>query len=953
MPFAGSVTFVLTDVEGSTRLWERCPEAMRQALPRHDALAAEHFARFGGTIIKSRGEGDSLFCVFADAGDAVRAALALQCAMHAEAWPGGAALRIRVGVHTGPAESRDGDYYGATVNRCARLRAIGHGGQTLLSRAARDAVSDRLPAGASVKDLGTHRLKDLLQPEHVFQVVMPPLPDEFPPLRSLQSFANNLPVQLTTFIGRARELQAVAEGLTACRLRTLTGPGGCGKTRLAVQLAAEHVADFADGVWLVDLAAVVDEGLVTQTVAAVLGVRPEPQRPLSDTLAQHLASRQVLLLLDNCEHVLGACATMVAALLAQSPELRVLATSREPLGIAGESVWPVPSLDAPEPAGPVGVEHAASFDAVRLFVDRAVQARPDFALREDNADALARICWRLDGIPLAIELAAARVRLMSPRQILDRLEDRFRLLTGGSRTARPRQQTLRALIDWSYDLLSGSERTLLHRLAVFVGGWSLEASQQVCADEDLGSWEILDLLGHLVDKSLVQFEEGAGEARYRLLETMRQYALEKLEAASGADLLRERHSTFYLAVARAGADLLRALGESAASGAQLFARELGNIRAGMDWAAAAEQSDRVVGYAKSLFTYLWQHSLYHECEARLSTAEAAARQSGDRSSLARLLNQRGLAAWDRYDLASASARFAESRDISHDLGERDRELLALVNLGNVAWGHGDFPAARQLWEEALALAVALGEPGPEGMVRMHLGILACERGDHAAAEQYHADSMAIRQREGDELGVAFTLYNASELPRRRGLLVEAEVLLGESRQRFERVGNTRGVALADARLALVLLDQDRATEARARAESALRIGEEAGDRACRMYALSAMARLHLVDGDAEAALHALRHACAIAAEVGDAGHMTHLLLQIAGVMRAGGRADEAYVLASFVAREQVAREMAEAEQARAVAADVRGRLAAGRADDLDREVAGLDIAAAFRRACPG
>src|SRR5262245_32041588 len=434
---------------------------MRAALVEHDALIEFLTAQHGGRVVRPRGEGDSRFCVFARATDAVTAAAAIQRALHAEAWPPETPLRVRLALHTGEADLRAGDYYGNAANRCARLRAIAHGGQAVLSMATEELVRDTLPPGVALQDLGEHRLSDLARPERVFQVLVDGAPAAFPPLRSLDALPHNLPLQLTSFVGRERELAAVHGLLAGHRLVTLTGPGGTGKTRLAQQAAAEALVPaagrpgFADGVWLVELAALADPALVPQAVAAAVGVREDPGRPLLATLTDALRHRRLLLLLDNCEHLLDACARLADALLRACPHLTVLASSREALGLAGETIWRVPSLAVPAvPTGrPLSPPEALTrYAAVALFVDRAQAVQPSFRMTDRNAPAVAAICQRLDGIPLAIELAAARVRALAVEPLLVRLEDRFRLLTGGSRTALERHQTLQAAVDWSHAL---------------------------------------------------------------------------------------------------------------------------------------------------------------------------------------------------------------------------------------------------------------------------------------------------------------------------------------------------------------------------------------------------------------------------------------------------------------------------------------------------------------------
>ena len=479
----GTVTLLFTDIEGSTGLWEKDAAWMSRALAAHDLLARHAVESCHGTVVKMTGDG--MHAVFDDALDALAATLALQRALADPAATHGMALRVRCGLHMGVVERRDNDYFGNAVNRAARIMSVAHGGQMLLSRDVAACVREILPAAVSLLDLGKVRLKDLSTPEDVYQVVHPDLRQEFPALRSLEAVPNNLPQQATSFIGRETELAELRRLLAGTRLLTLTGSGGCGKTRLGLQLAAEALEQFPDGAWLVELAPLADPGLVPQTAATVLGLKEEPGKPIIQTLATHLKDKRALLLLDNCEHLLDGCAQLADTLLRQCPPVTLIASSREALGVGGEQAYRVPSLSLPDPKQLHTPASVAPFEAVQLFIERALLVRSDFQVSEQNAATLASICHRLDGIPLAIELAAARVRSLSVKEINSKLDHRFRLLTGGSRVALPRQQTLRSLIDWSYDLLKGPEQLLLQRLSVFAGGWTLEAAERVCAGDSV------------------------------------------------------------------------------------------------------------------------------------------------------------------------------------------------------------------------------------------------------------------------------------------------------------------------------------------------------------------------------------------------------------------------------------------------------------------------------------
>jgi predicted ATPase/class 3 adenylate cyclase len=577
-------TLVLADVEGSTRLWETQPDEMTVALARFNQTVSEVIAAYGGVRPVEQGEGDSFVAAFARASDAVACALELQRAPLAP-------IRLRIGVHTGEVQLRDeGNYAGPTINRTARLRDLAHGGQTVLSGATEDMVVDRLPTGAWLTDLGTHPLRDLPRPERVVQLCHPDLRNDFPPLRTAKAVvSHNFPMQLTSFVGRGAQMTDVEKLLVDNRLVTLTGAGGAGKTRLGVEIAARIGAEFADGVWYVDLAPITHPQLVPVTVARALGLPDQPGRSTLDTLLRFVRDRQMLVVLDNCEHLLDASAELVVGLLGAAPRLTVLATSREQIGVAGEVSWRVPSLSLAD-------------EAIELFMDRASHARPDFRITDDDTATVTEICGRLDGIPLAIELAAARVRALSLGEILAGLHDRFRLLTGGARTAVRRQQTLRASVEWSHALLSEPERVLLRRLAVFLGGFDLDAAQAVAGGGEMARFQVLDLLSLLVDKSLVVADNSGGATRYRLLETVRQYALEKLGESGDADAVRSRHRDHYTALAAlldapAGRDYEQLIEQAET--------EIANLRAAFSWSRENSDSELALALASSLQP-LWQ-----------------------------------------------------------------------------------------------------------------------------------------------------------------------------------------------------------------------------------------------------------------------------------------------------------------------------------------------------------
>lgn len=790
----GTITFLLTDIEGSTRLWEEHPGEMRSALARHDALAGEIIERHSGNLIRSKGEGDSVFAVFPVPADAVAAACALQQALASEPWPHATPLRVRMAVHTGEADLRDGDYYGASVNRCARLRAIGHGGQALISQAVQTLTGLSLPPQVSLRDMGSHRLKDLSQPERVFQLCIPGLPQDFPALCSLSATATNLPIQTTSFIGRERELAEVKALLGRARLLTLTGSGGTGKTRLSQQAAADVADAYRDGVWLVELAPLSDAVLLHQTVVSVLGVKEEGGKPLLQSLVETLRAKQLLLLLDNCEHVLDSAAGLADALLKHCPEVRVLASSREALGVTGEQTFRVPSLGIPPSPGrarTMRTTELLGYDSVRLFTERAVLVKSDFAVSSVTAPALARLCHRLDGIPLAIELAAARVRAMPVEQIESRLHDRFRLLTGGSRTALPRQRTLQALIDWSYDLLGETERQLFCRLSVFAGGWTLESAEKVCIGGAVGDWGVLDLLTALVDKSLVVYDEEAGEGRYRLLETVHQYAREKLNSVDETRAYRRQHRDYYVSIAEEAREKIH--GPDQATWLNRLESEHDNFRAALEFCEADSGSGEVgLRLVRGLLQFWLTRGYFSEGWERTEAMLAHAGAQEMTAARSRVLNGGGLLAFYQGRYAQARSLHEAALVIDRRLDYREGIAIDLNNLANVVCAaEGDYATGRTLYEEALSINRELGNRRNEAASLSNLGIIAQRQGQYEQSQARYEQALAIRRKIGDKTGVTMDLATLASLASRQGNSAAAHTHLVESLLLCQEIGEQR------------------------------------------------------------------------------------------------------------------------------------------------------------------
>jgi predicted ATPase/class 3 adenylate cyclase len=701
---AGTVTFLFTDLEGSTRLWEQHPDGMRDALARHDEILRDAVEKRRGYVVKTTGDG--LHAAFVTAHDAVDAAVDAQRLLTDEPWPLPDPLEIRMGLHTGEADVRDGDYYGTAVNRAARIAAVAHGGQILCSRATEELVRDHVTADVALVDLGDHQLRDLARPEHVFQVRVDGLRADFPPLRSLDAFPGNLPVRPTSFIGRESDVGKVATSLERSPIVTITGVGGVGKTRLALQVAAEIIPHHADGAWLCELAAADGASSLVQVVAVTLGVPLRSGVDPVDSIVEFLKAKRLLLVLDNCEHLIEAAGALAERIIQLCPDVRIVATSREGLAVDGEQVIPLRSLAVPDAAN--DLDSVAGSAAARLFVERAEAAHASFELRAVDAPAVAEICRRLDGIPLAIELAAARVVAMAPAEIAGLLDERFRLLTGGRRTAVERHQTLRATVDWSYSMLDERDRAVFDRLGVFAGTFDADAAAAVASGDDIERFDVLDALSDLVAKSLIVTEltEG-GTTRYSMLETLRQYARERLDEADASDDRRRRLASYY-------ADFSEQLAPGLFTADEIATRrriqlELDNLRAAVGWALDRDDRD--------------DNELGVRIPAAFFTEGAMGRASGtsewairalplvDSTTPERRYKILAAVAWD----AHAQAQVERCMDLSlailaEPVPETEYSISGHLSLAGAYAFQRNIEEATRLVYEALALAEARGAP---------------------------------------------------------------------------------------------------------------------------------------------------------------------------------------------------------------------------------------------------
>ena len=770
---SGTVTFLFTDLEGSTRLWEEHTEGMRAALARHDEILHEAVAAQGGQVVKATGDG--VHAVFPVAEDAVAAAVAAQMGLGAESWAEVGELRVRMGLHTGSADRRGGDYYGPTLNRAARLMAIAHGGQIVCSQAAADLVRDSLPDLTGLVDLGDHQLRDLGRVERVFQVTHPRLRGEFAPLRSMDPAApSNLPLPRSGFIGRQEELKKLTKLLDRSRVITLTGTGGVGKTRLAVQAADSLVSRFGDGVWFVDLAPVDNGGLVATAVATAMRLPDRRQGTVEDALVAAAREWHALIVLDNCEHVIETAARLADLITQRCSDVTILATSREPLGVEGERILGVGPLRVPPADADRTPEELLEAEAVRLFVERASAAREGFTLNVDNAAVVASACRRLDGIPLAIELAAARMQAMSPQSILERLDERFRLLSQGRRTALARHQTLRAAVDWSYGLLEPVEQLVFARLSVFAGGFSLEAAEAVVTGEGVGDDVVLDTLGSLVAKSIVIVDESALDVRYRMLETLREYGADRLEELDDPERLRIRHADWCVALAEeAGPHIL---GIDDGAWARRLEGEHDNLHAALSWVRDHDPS-KLTRLAHAL-THFWRRQ--RQFREAIGWMEDALTTDPGMSSRVRadIAAQAGWIAINLSQVDRGQAFLRQSLESSNQAGEEPLAyaLIALA-LGALV---SNCPAdARSSAEQALQRASAEGEPYRLAECLAHAGIMISMISDDPRAMELADRSVEVARPLANEYLLALTL-EAAGLARYRTDPTAAIALLDES-----------------------------------------------------------------------------------------------------------------------------------------------------------------------------
>ncbi len=825
-------TFLFTDIERSTQLWENAPERMKVALQRHHAILQNAILSNGGQVFQIV---DDAYCaVFPTAPSVISAAVIAQREIYQELWDLPFPIRVRMGIHTGEAEPTDAGGYASnpTMNRVARILQAGHGGQVLLSLSTKALVADSLPVDTELGDMGEHRLKNLVGPEHLFQLNITGLPRQFPPLNTISAPRHNLPAQLTSFIGHETDITDVMQLLKNARLITLTGAGGTGKTRLSLQIANDVLDQYADGVWMVEFAPLFDPLLVPRITAMAIGLRDEPHRPVIDLLCDYLREKQMLILLDNCEHLVDACAQLADTLLHACPQLHLLATSREVLGVAGEKSYLVPSLALPNIQNLPPSKSMSHYEAIQLFIDRATSAVPTFVVTEENVASIAQICQRLDGIPLAIELAASKIRALSAHQIAQRLDDGFRLLVGGSRTALPRHQTLQATIEWSYNLLNPREQVLFRRLSVFVGGWTLEAAESICSDRDtkgaLKSEDILQLLTQLVNKSLVIAEERKSEVRYRMLETIRQYADEDLLKSGEANKVQTHHLDFFMKLSEDAEPKL--LGRDQLIWLDRLEDELDNIRRALEWSAKDGNTVGGLRLAGALWRFWSIRNRWGEGRKWLAALISHLGTEAPTRARAKALYAAGILAQNQNDHASAGPIFSEGLAISRELRDKPAIGYFLIGLANTWERYRGERDALQLLDESLEIFEKLGDKWGIALSLGGQGAAALVLDDFATARSLLIKSIALYRELGDKISLSLTLNGLANVMMFEGNYERAARLYEESLALFREMGHKRGISHSLRFLGEVARCQNNYEQARMLYEESLVVSREIGDR---------------------------------------------------------------------------------------------------------------------------
>ncbi|MDP2624274.1 MAG: tetratricopeptide repeat protein [Actinomycetota bacterium] len=924
----GTLTFLFTDLEGSTRMWERDPTEAGAAVAAHERLLRRFVGGSGGEVVK--GTGDGILAVFESANEALEAAVQIQLELQRAK-----GVAARVAIHTGEAELRDNDYYGVALNRCQRVMAAAHGGQILLTLATEEVLTRPLPAGVTLRDLGRHRLPDVAEAMHLFQVTHPDLRSDFPPLRGAGAFAHNLPVQLTSFVGREKESAEATGLLRETRLVTLVGVGGGGKSRLALRVASDLLTEFAGGVWLVELAFAEEAEMVPRLIAEALGTPEEPGRKLLESVSLRLQEAPALLVLDNCEHLLDASAGASSHLLHAAPRLRILATSRERLGVPGEAVYVVPPMSVPGESESVSPETALGYDAVMLFTERAALADARFRLTAENCADVGRICRAVDGIPLAIELAAGRVGTLSVRKIAALLSERLEILGGGRRTGERRHETMLATLDWSHDLLTEQERGILAQLSVFQGSLDLAQVEAVCRLDGVG--ELLGLVMALVDKSLVIRDPGTG--RYRLLEPVRRYGWEKLVERGEHDAISRNHALVF-------AELMETeSSEDQSTWLERLEQEHDNVRAALRWALDHGEGELALRIGAAAWRF-WRLR-GHLTEGR-NWLEQALEASGDATPavLAHALMGAGDLAVGQGDDVAARGHLEQALALADELGDDAGAAASLTRLAGLLHREGDLQGATRLFEDALVRARRADDPSRVGLILSSLALWSEDQGNSAEAERYAGEALEVSRETDDLYMTADALLAQGEISINRGDPERARRVLDEALQIARDAGFIEIISGATAYLGKLALWEDRTDDGERLLSEALAMFQKLDHPVGTAWVMRHLGRAALEQGDPERAEALLGGALRISLD--QVRPDAPLILQALGELQArAGDAEDAAVLvgAAEAARRRMGLRLParEAELAEEAATRIRDRIGNERFGELASQGASLTL----------
>lgn len=872
----GIVTFLFTDIEGSTKLAQEFPEKLLLYLEKHNTLLHESIESNRGFVFKK--VGDAFCSAFESADDAVKAAIEAQLKLSDEKWDT-SAIKVRMGIHIGNAEWNGKDYMGyMTLARTSRIMSAAYGEQILVSNDAMETLKSNNEI--SYRDLGMRRLKDVIEPIRLYQVSTNRLREDFPPLKTLDARPNNLPVQLTSFIGREDEIKQIKNAFKQTRLLTLTGSGGSGKTRLSLQISADVIDDFENGVWFIEIASLSDAVSLLQAIMKVFGLKEQPKRNPEETICEYLHEKEMLVILDNCEHLIAPCAYLAVILLSNSPKLKIISTSREALRCDGEQIHRVRSLDSPDPNEEISPENLLQYEAVRLFMERALLINKDFRLTNDNAPYLKEICYRLDGIPLAIELAAARTKILSVEKIFDRLKDRFRLLSGGIRTALPRQQTLKALIDWSHDLLTDEEKIFWRRLSVFTAGWTIEAAEEVCSDEILEKERILALSDQLAEKSIIVYDPE--KERYRILETIKQYGEEKLREANETESVKAKHLYYFMDFAEKSEVKLK--GSEEKIWLEILETEQSNIQSAIEWSATKAGEKEEGARLASASQIFWSIRGHITTGKRLLESVLANQSEVSKEVLGKVKTRLGSQLIFLGEFEKSKEYLEEGLMLLRECGEKIVITDTINMLGNVEMYLGDYRMAQKLFEENLSISRSTGNKHVMALTLNNLGNKKYIEGNYAEAQRLYEESLALRRELGNVQGIAISLYNLGNITLDQGEYEKSRKLFEESLEISREIGDKRMIASSLNCLGGIATIQEEYERARKLIEESLTLNRGIGEKRNIARSLSFLGRLEQNLGFYEKAQNIFEETFALTSQIGEKNGIAFALNDLGNVL---------------------------------------------------------------------